>query len=152
MSDVYIFNTAAGGNIELVGGDVGGSIEGAAITLNNGLESAFFFSIFGGNEDDPGTGDDLSKSWWGNALEEDPDRHERSRTQYLLKSIPAVSANLVRIKQAVEFDLDWALRLGVVDELTVSVAIPRLNWISIVIQTESQRIEYSESWEGSEAA
>lgn len=152
MSDVWIFNTAEGGEIEFITGEVDAAEVGGDVTLNNGLESGFYLALFGGNEDDPATGEDLSKSWWGNALESDPTYHMRSRTQYLLRSIPATSGNLVRIQQAVEKDLEWALTLGVVDELRVSVSIPRLNWINIVVDTESTQIQYSEPWEGSLAA
>jgi len=137
MSDVYIYDTIDGGNIEIINGD---------ITLGEGVASAVYLSLWGGNEDDPKLGDDLSHTWWGNGLETDPVYQYRSRTQYLLKSIPAVTANLARIKSAVELDLEWLADGGWIDNLIVDVGIPQINWVNIRIKCDILSIDYVYPW------
>jgi len=137
MTDVYFHNTEDGGDI---------SMTNDIIDMNAGLETSVYLSLFGGNEDDPG-GADESKAWWGNALETDPSKKYRSETQYLLRSIPAVSANLVRIAGAVNRDLAPLVEAGVLVEPEVSVGIPRLNWVGIRIATEVGELVFMEPWE-----
>ena len=96
MTDVFICNTPDGGEIDIVGG---------AVTLNGGIESAVYLSLFGGNSDDAG-GQDRSLEFWGN-IGEQQNEQQRSRTQHLLESIPPSSSNLRRIEDAVRADLAW---------------------------------------------
>ena len=139
MDDVRIFQSNDGGEVELMNeGD---------LEMDNGEESAVYLSMFGGNEDDEG-GEDLSKQWWGNSLETDPARMYRSKTQNLLKSIPATSSNLRRIKTAAEGDLQWMLDDEVLTEIVVSVYIPRPNWVKIIVETNLGVWQFAQPWEG----
>ena len=135
MSDVKLFSTPDDFDIEVINGTV---------TMDDGFETAFYLSLFGGNEDDPG-GSDLSKQWWGNSLDDNVDTHYRSRTQYLLRMLPQNSANLNAIKQAVYADLAWSS-----DQVTISdifVSVPRLNWLSIEVVTPDGSLMYTSPWE-----
>lgn len=137
MSDVYHFQTTDGGEIELING---------IFTLGQDLATALYYSMFGGNSDDPGESD-TTKTWWPNLGETDPARQYRSKTQYLLQGIPATTSNLVRIKNAVEQDIQWAVDDGTLEDLVVSVAIPALNRVYIRIEATVGTLELVESWE-----
>ena len=140
MTDVRLFHTSDGGEIEYVNGRV---------TLAAGFESAVYLSLFGGNERDGGSQITESLQWWGNLLEEDPARKYRSETQHLLRSIPAIPANIPRIADAVARDLEWMKgELGA--ELEIFVTLPALNRITIeieaVIQDQAFRAVFLEIW------
>jgi phage gp46-like protein len=140
MSDVRLFQTPDGGEISVVNG---------VAAMDGGLNTYIYLCLFGGNDDDPGESD-TTKSWWGNSLETDPNRQLRSRTQNMLKSIPATSGNVKRIKIAVESDIEFAVSSGVLKEAVVTVSIPKLNRVSIVIDSEVGQFEYMEPWGGSQ--
>ena len=141
MSDILLFQTLEEGDIRIKNDD---------IETTEGLESALYLSMFGGNADDPG-GDDRTKDWWGNLDEIDLTKRYRSETQYLLRSIPASSGNLKRIQQAAERDLGWLLSEGVASTLGVSVTIPQLNRVdirvSIFAEGKASDFLFSENWE-----
>lgn len=111
-------------------------VENGLILLTDGLETAVYLSLFGGNEDDPGQSD-VTQQWWGNLLETDPARTYRSETQYLLKSLPLIPANLRRVEQAAKRDLQWLLDTANATKVDVTVSIPALNrmQIDVAIQT-----------------
>lgn len=121
VSDVRLFHTPDGGDIEITGG---------LVTMSDGLETAVYLSLFGGNERDSGLQSDDSLQWWGNLDERDEDKKYRSETQALLRSLDPTPANLRRIEDAVARDLDW-LKREIASRLEVSVSIPRLRAISI---------------------
>lgn len=136
MTDVLLQQSNDGGEITLQGG---------LLLLSEGLETAVYLSLFGGNEDDPGDVDSPLQ-WWGNLLEVEPERSYRSETQYLLKSLPAIPANLRRIEQAAARDLQWMLDTENAQSVTVEATIPALNRVQLdvtVITTAGQRIELS---------
>jgi hypothetical protein len=139
MSDVVLYQTPDGGEISVVNG---------VVAMDGGLSTYIYLCLFGGNDDDPGESD-ITKSWWGNNLETDPNRQLRSKTQYALKSIPATSGNIKLIKIAVESDIAFAVSSGILKAAIVTVSIPKLNWVSIVIDSEVGRFEYTEPWGGS---
>lgn len=138
MSDVKMYHTVDGGNIELQ--------EEGVITIGDGVGTAVYLSLFGGNEDDAG-GDDLSKQWWGNDLETDPAKMYRSKTQNLLRSIPATSANLRRIQTAAEEDLEWMKEAEILTRIDIAVYIPRPNWVKIIIDTDLGPYDFTIPWE-----
>lgn len=136
MTDVLLRQADDGGEITLQGG---------LMLLSDGLETAVYLSLFGGNEDDPGDVDSPLQ-WWGNLLEAEPERSYRSETQYLLKSLPAIPANLRRIEQAAARDLQWMLDTDNAQSITVEATIPALNRVQInltIITAAGQRIELS---------
>lgn len=134
MTDVLLRQTNDGGNI---------TIQGGLVLLSEGLETAAYLSLFGGNEDDPAEADTVLQ-WWGNLLDAEPERAYRSETQYLVRSLPAIPANLRRIEQAAARDLKWFVDTGVALSVTVEARIPALNKIGIalvIITATGQRIE-----------
>lgn len=120
-SDVRLFHTKDGGDVELVGG---------ALAMTDGLDTAVYLSLFGGNERDRALAADDRLQWWGNLDERDGDKLLRSETQALLRAIDATPANLRRIEDAVARDLEW-LKREIASALAVSVSIPRLRAIAI---------------------
>lgn len=97
-TDVFLFHTADGGNIESIGG---------VITLADGLETAVYLSLFGGNERDSGEARDNRKQWWGNLSEPVPARTYRSATQHLLLSLTPTTGNLRALEDAIKRDTLW---------------------------------------------
>lgn len=136
MTDVLLRQTSDGGDITL---------EGGLLLMSEGLETAAYLSLFGGNEDDPGDAGASTLQWWGNLLETDAARTYRSETQYLIKSLPAIPANLRRIEQAAARDLQWMLDTATALSVTVEATIPALNRvrINLTIDTTTDRVELS---------
>jgi len=123
------------------GGDV--TIENGLLLMSEGLETSAYLSLFGGNEDDPAA-TDTAQQWWGNLLEDEPERAYRSETQFLVASLPAVPFNLRRIEQAAARDLQWMIDTGVAQSVTVEATIPNVNRVLIglvIITATEQRIE-----------
>lgn len=123
LSDVLLFHTHDGGEIEFIGGQP---------TMCDGLETSAYLSLFGGNEDDGGLDATERLQWWGNFGEDDPAKQYRSETQYLLRSLPAVPANLRRIEDAAGRDLAWMADLFA-SSIVVSASMPRFNTLSLSI-------------------
>lgn len=120
-SDVRLFHTKDGGEIEIVRG---------LVTMADGLETAVYLSLFGGNERDRGLAADDRLQWWGNLDEPDESRKCRSETQALLRSLPATAANLRRIDDAVTRDLDW-LKSEIASSVETTVTMPAANAIAV---------------------
>lgn len=129
--DVLLFQTVDNGEI---------NIENGIIEMSGGLQTAAYISLFGGNEDDDGNEKSLLQ-YWANFNENEPEKKYRSETQFLLRSIPTTSSNLLRIEQAAKRDLLWLS-----EEVTVTATIPGLNKIKLVIELENDRIEFEENW------
>jgi len=123
MTDVLLRQTADGGSI---------NVEGGLFLLSEGLETAVFLSLFGGNEQDSGDAES-TEEWWGNLSEIFPSRTYRSETQFLLRALPAVPANLLRIEQAAGRDLQWMIDEGVVKSVSAVASIPALNRVVVDI-------------------
>lgn len=137
--DVKLFNTVDGGEI---------NVEAGLFLMDGGLESAAYLALFGGNEDDTGTSGDREQ-WWGNVDEPAP-RTYRSETQHLLRSIPAISANLRRIEDAAKRDLNFFISERIANRLSVSVALTALNTIKLNVTIEAEGAEsafsFVENW------
>lgn len=135
MTDVLLRQTNDGGDLTL---------EGGLFAMSDGLETAAYLSLFGGNEQDPGNADS-TEAWWGNIGETDPHRRYRSETQYLLRSLPAVPANLRRIEEAASRDLGWLIESAIAKSVNVSTSIPALNrvQIDVVITTLEKQLQLS---------
>ena len=132
--DVVLYNTADGGEIVC---------EGGVIALDPGIESAVYNSLFGGNEDDSGDDDGKPNQWWGNVIETDENKLLRSRTQHLLRSIPATSGNLRLIEDAVVQDLDWMVSTELAGAVGAFASIPALNTVKIEVKIIVNGVEYA---------
>jgi phage gp46-like protein len=98
--DVDLFQAPDGGEITFKNG---------LAVMSDGLPSAVYLSLFGGNELDSGEEGDDSQQWWGNCEEQAEARKYRSRTQYLLRALPAIPANLRQVEDAMVADTAWML-------------------------------------------
>lgn len=140
MSDVRLYQTLDGGEIDTTNGQ---------LVLSDGLETAAYLSLFGGNERDSGLPADDRYQFWGNLGEVDPKRRYRSETQNLLRSLPATSSNLRRIEDAAGRDLEW-LTEDVADSVAVTATIPALNRVqlNVVVVIGGKRIGmvFAEDW------
>ena len=140
QGDVLLFQTNDEGDI---------AIEGGITQMSGSFETAFYLSLFGGNELDSGLLES-PKAYWGNLLENEEQFKYKSRTQYLLRSIPVTSGNLSKINKAAEQDLQWFLDLSISNKLLVSSSLIGLNKIQISISIEASGKEESfnfvENW------
>lgn len=145
QGDVLLFQTNDDGEIE---------VENGRATLTGGLETAAYLSLFGGNEPDSGRADD-PLTWWGNLAETQPERQYRSETQYLLRSLPAIPANLRRLEQAAERDLAWMVSVNAAASVSATASIPARNRVRLVVRIEADGvpsiIEYFENWKADTA-
>jgi phage gp46-like protein len=135
MTDARFFCTPDGGNIV---------VENGTIELGDGLEAAVYLSAFGGNEDDSGMDGDIRRQWWGNMDEPAPARQQRSETQYILRSLPLVPANLKRVEDAFARDLAWMVP-SIASAIEVSASIPAVNTIRLncALTVDGKRIPFS---------
>ena len=142
MTDVYLFNTDDGGEIDIIDG---------VVTLTDSARVAIYLSLFGGNVDDNGQ-DDSVRQWWGNYDEQDVAKKQRSTFQNLFNTVPAIPINLQRIQDAAVFDLAWLTEGGFADSVEVVCTIPGLNrvrvQITIVAQDGKTDMVLSEDWRG----
>ena len=136
QGDVRLFQTNDNGNI---------SVDGGIVAMDGGLNTSVYLSLFGGNYDDSGAADDIQ--WWGNIDETVTDSKQRSETQFLLHSIPAIPANLLRIKDAVNRDLAWMISSKAAESINVLVSMPGVNLVDIMITINgNDTLKFSENW------
>ena len=140
QGDVLLFQTDNDGDIVA---------EGGLVEMTGGLETAAYLSLFGGNEDDDGR-EDNPGTWWGNTLESLPERQYRGETQYLLRSLPAIPANLLRLEEAAKRDLSWFVSVGAATSITARASMPGVNRVRLLIIIEARgtvtQTEYLENW------
>jgi phage gp46-like protein len=141
ISDVRLFHTPDGGDI---------AFENGLAVLSDGLDSAAYLSLFGGNEDDAGLPADVSKQWWGNFSESNTSRRYRSETQYALATLPPTTGNLRRIESAATNDLAWFIADGFAESVTPMGSMPALNHIRLdvvfVIDGQSFVVSFDRPW------
>lgn len=141
MSDVLLFQTNDDGDLNIVDGFV---------ELTDDFRTASYLSLFGGNENDDGR-DDNPETWWGNLNETDPANRYISETEFLLRSLPAITSNLLRLEDATRRDLAAFVDLGIVNELTVEVSLVGLNRLKYVIEFDGdQTVTFLENWKAME--
>lgn len=140
MTDVALIHTPDGAEITSTNG---------VVEMSDGLENFFYYCIFGGNEQDSGLDNDPNE-WWGNKDEPVAARKMRSETQYLLRSLPAVTANLNRLRDAALRDCQPAKDIGLAESIDALVTIPALNAIKIeiaaTINDKTFRYAFTEAW------
>src|SRR3954462_10834325 len=108
MSDVLLFESLDGGEIESING---------AFTMDEGLSTAAYLSLFGGNEQDSGSDGDKPKQFWANFEEPDATKQYRSELQYLLTPLPLIPASLKRFQDAAGRDLAWMVDAGLATQV-----------------------------------
>lgn len=145
QGDVLLYQTNDDGEI---------TVDGGVVAMVGGLETAAYLSLFGGNEQDSGRpGDPLT--WWGNVEEQLPERRYRSETQYLLRSMPAIPANLRRLEQAAVRDLSWLVDVGAATDVSAAASMPGVNRVRLAVTVEANgtptTIEYFENWKADTA-
>ena len=142
QGDVQLFNTVDGGEISITAG---------VVAMSGGLDTAAYLSLFGGNDEDDGSANN-PLGFWGNLTETEPEKKYVSQTQFLLRSIPAITGNLRRIEEAAASDLQWFLDAKIASSVTVVASIPAVNRVTltvdIVADGERSEFEYTENWPG----
>jgi len=135
MTDVLLRHTNDGGSITILGG---------LCQMSEGLETASYLSMFGGNEQDEGDAD-TTLQWWGNIDEPDAARTYRGETQNLIKSLAAIPANLLRIEEAAERDHAWMIEAGIATAVAASARIPALNQVAVDVEitTLAEVVQFS---------
>ena len=118
-----------GGEIDFVNGQA---------VMDDGLETAAFLSMFGGNDDDSGLDGDKPRQWWANFEEPDAVKRHRSETQFLLNSIALIPANLRRVEDAANADLAWMVETGLAGFVSAAATMPALNTIKLQLKIEVQ--------------
>lgn len=139
MSDVRLYEADGdGGEIDWVNGRA---------VLDDGIYTAVYLSLWGGNDDDSGDDDGLARQWWGNLGEGEESRKYRSRTQSLLRALPAVPANIKRIEDAATSDLSWMVSERIATALSVVVGIPAMNRVRLTVNLAANGQAYSFTFE-----
>lgn len=133
MTDVLLFQTLDDGDI---------AVEGGEVQMTNGLETAVYLSLFGGNDADDGLPGN-PYGWWGNEGE-DADTKMVSRLQNLLDSVPASSGSLKRLNDAAGVDLAWLAALGF--DVGVSASIPGVNRVKITVSVNDTTFTFTQEW------
>lgn len=143
QGDVLLQQTNDNGEISVVNG---------VTEMTGSFDTMVYLCLFGGNEDDDGSADN-PETWWGNLDEVDPDLRYVSETQNLLKSLPAISSNLLKIQAAAERDLAVFINKSIASSVTVAVSIPALNRVNIAVDIEANGVKtsfkFTENWEAS---
>jgi len=148
MTDVRLFHTSDGGDIELAGDGLS-----TEVALNNGLETAAYLSLFGGNERHPGrtydNGTDQrphSLQWWGNHGEPEA-RKQTSETQHLIRELPPSSGNLRRLEDAAVNDLQWFKDEKIVSEVEATASLITSTRVSLLVQLVVDTEEFDFAFE-----
>ena len=143
QGDVLLFQTNDDGDI---------IVEGGVVTMSGGLEVSAYLALFGGNEDDDSS-QKTPNQYWGNLDENESSRKYRSKTQFLLSTIPPIPANLPQLQDAATNDLDFFITDKIASSVNVVVSMPGLNRVKFVITIEAQgfesEFEFVENWKAS---
>lgn len=116
-------------------------ILGGVVQLEPGLSTAVVLSLFGGNLRDNATAATQLEQYWGNLLETEESRKLRSRTQYLLTTLPPIPASVAQIDEAVLADLAWMIEAGAASETTSRTTIPALNRVQLDVRIVAEGVE-----------
>lgn len=132
--DVYLFDTPDGGDIT------------PDLEIRDGLETAAYLSLFGGNVKDDGR-EKNPFNWWGNLSENEESKIYRGTAAYLLRTIPPTPKNLRRIEDAARNDLAWFVTEEVTKDLVVTATMPKLNHVKLsVIMEGIDPLEFRSDW------
>ena len=140
QGDILLFQTDDDGDI---------IVENGVVEMTGAFETSAYLSLFGGNEDDDGSDDNLH-TWWANLAEIDPAERYVSETQNLLQALAATSANLRRVEDAAKRDLQWFLDKNIASSVKVIATIPAINRLKLVVSIEANGEEsqfaFVENW------
>lgn len=143
QGDIHLFQTVDGGEIDVTDG---------IVTMDGGLETTVYLSLFGGNYNDAGDSN-IINTFWGNLGEIEEDKKYTSETQFLLKSLPTTAVNLRRIENAILNDLSWVTASGIASSIEVLATIPGVNKIKVNIKIQANGLEtefeFTENWKAS---
>ncbi|BAV81062.1 hypothetical protein [Vibrio phage CKB-S1] len=129
--DVWLYQTTDDGNVLPQEGD---------LYRTDGLETAVYLSLYGGNPEDNGsTGN--RQAWWGNQGLEDPAQAMTSRFQNLVEGIALSSGNLLRIEDAAAQDLAWLEDLGFT--VRVSSRLTKLNRLELTVNIDGDQFNFT---------
>lgn len=133
QGDVKLYQTNNDGEI---------TINNGIVTMSPGIETAVYLSLFGGNENDDGSSQS-NLFWWGNLTDSNRlERQYRSKTQYLLRSLPFSTANLVKLEDAINIDLSWMLEQNLISSLEITLQVPDINKLHIILDIIVQGQEF----------
>lgn len=131
------------------GGDI--TVTNGIVILDDGLETAVYLALFGGNQEDDGTTSTAVYQWWGTVDEPDPARQYRGELQALLLRLPATTGNLALVEGAAKRDVDRVLG-AIADDIAVSVALTGVRRIDITvnvtIDAAQHTFTFTSDWEG----
>ena len=134
MRDIHIFDTTYGGEVT------------KDLATRDGLESAVYLSLFGGNRGDDGRQKN-PMTWWGNLSTQDLAKHYRGEAAELLATVVPTSANLRRIEDATARDLAWLKSGGFARVVEISASMPALRKVNLVINIdELDPLAFSLDW------
>jgi phage gp46-like protein len=134
MTDVLLRHDDDGGNLDYTNGQA---------VMSDGLETAAYLSLFGGNEQDSGAESDTLREWWGNKIERIESRKYRSRLQNLVASYPLTPSNLSRFEEAAALDLQWFVDDGVATYVNVDASIPAVNTLKLDVLIVVDDVTYN---------
>ena len=121
--DILLYSTIDGGEI---------NITNDFFEMTGGFDTAIYLTLFGGNENHDGTESTKKFQYWGNLLDQNnPDNQLVSRTQNIIRGLPATPANLLKLEEAVKLDMKWFLNNKIIDTLNVTTSIPSKNRVDI---------------------
>lgn len=129
QGDVKLYQTNNDGEIDIKNG---------IVTMSSGIETTVYLSLFGGNENDDGSSQS-NLFWWGNLTESSLiARQYRSKTQYLLRSLPFSTANLLNLEDGIKGDLAWMLEKQLISSLEITLQVPYINELKIILDIIAQ--------------
>ena len=106
-------------------------------SLTTGLESAITLTIAGGNTADAGTPADELNQWWGNRLEQNQNRHVRSRFDTRVAGSAIGSALLRDARNLINLDVGQLQNSGELTDFEQQISIPSPDRINVSITTET---------------
>lgn len=125
--DINVFESGSGGELAIINND---------IHLSESLYQTIYLALFGGNLEASTRGDELPNEerfdWWGNSLlfAERQNKQFNSETERTLDSVTLNSVGRLRIKTAVENDINF---LRNITNFDVNIVILDTNKVLISI-------------------
>lgn len=132
--DIHILQTTYGGEVT------------KDLATRDGLESAVYLSLFGGNVGDDGMAK-CARQWWGNLKTREPERHYRGEAANLLNEIPPTAYNLRRVEDAAARDLAWMKAGGYARSVKVSARLSAPREVSITVAIDDlDPLRFATNW------